>query len=155
MQHYVTVRRDSEGAAPATVQCEIAVLRRMLRLGYANRKVGQLPAFPTITVQNARSGFFERDEFERLRAELPPYLQPLVTVAYWIGWRLGELLALQWRQVDLARGTVSLAAGDHQERRRAVRLSPARSSFRAQELARANDGRRAREKHHRRQRLSP
>jgi hypothetical protein len=58
MQRYVKVRRDTEKAAPATVQREIAPLRRMLRLGYENRKVGQLPAFPTITVHNARSGFF-------------------------------------------------------------------------------------------------
>jgi integrase len=111
MQRYVDVRRDTEKAAPATVQLEIAALRRMLRLGYENRKVGQLPAFPTIAIQNVRTGFFEQADFERVCAELPTYLRPLVTVAYWLGWRLGELLSLQWRHVDLERGTVSLDAG--------------------------------------------
>jgi integrase len=111
MQHYVNVRRDQEHASPATIQRESAALRRMLRLGYENRKVGQLPAFPRLTVHNVRSGFFERDEFKRLRAELPEHLRPLVTVAYWLGWRLSELLGLQWRQVNLDRGTVSLDVG--------------------------------------------
>jgi integrase len=112
IRHYVTVRRDIEKAAPATVQREIAALRRMFRLGYQATppKVGQLPSFPKITVQNVRAGFFER-EFERVRAELADYVRPLVTVGYWLGWRLRELLTLQWRQVDLVRGTVSLDAG--------------------------------------------
>ena len=113
MQRYVNVRRDEEHAAPTTVQREIAALRRMFRLGYkvTPPKVGQLPSFPELTVQNSRSGFFEHDEFERLRKELPGHLRPLVTVAYWLGWRLNELLGLQWRQVNLDRGTVSLDAG--------------------------------------------
>jgi integrase len=111
MQRYIDVRRDVDKAAPATVQGEIAVLRRMIRLGKRKGTVAQLPDFPTITVQNTRSGFFERDEFECVRAELPDYLRPLVTVGYWLGWRIGELLALQWRQVDLDRGTIRLDAG--------------------------------------------
>jgi integrase len=113
IRHYVTVRRDTEKAAPATVQREIAALRRMFRLGYQATppKVGQLPSFPKITEQNVRTGFFERDEFERVRAELPDYLRPLVTVGYWLGWRIGKLQALQWRPVDLERGTIRLDAG--------------------------------------------
>jgi hypothetical protein len=38
----------------------------MLRLGYRNRKVAQLPPFPEIEVQNTRAVFFDDDEFERL-----------------------------------------------------------------------------------------
>lgn len=111
MQRYIDVRRDVEKAAPATIQGEIAILRRMLKLGYAKGKVAQLPVFPTITVQNTRTGFFEDDEFERVRDELPDYLQPLATVGYWLGWRIGELQALQWRQVDLDQGVIHLDAG--------------------------------------------
>ena len=54
----------------------------------------------------------ERDEFERLLAEPPDDLiRPLVTLACWIGFRRGELLKLEWRQVDLDKGTIRLGVG--------------------------------------------
>jgi integrase len=105
------VERSAEKAAPATVKLELAALRRMFQLGYEGEKVLRVPNFPTITVSNTRACFFEQDAFARMHAELPEYLRPLATVGYWLGWRKGELLALQWRQVDLDRGTVSLDAG--------------------------------------------
>lgn len=103
--------RLSEGAKPATVQRELSALRRMFRLGLQAGKVLRVPYFPTIQVSNVRTGFFEREEFDRVRAELPEYLRPLVTLAYWTGWRRGELLNLEWRHVDLDNGTVRLDPG--------------------------------------------
>ena len=38
-------------------------------------------------------------------------LRPLITVAYWTGWRRSELLRLEWRQVNLATGEASLDLG--------------------------------------------
>lgn len=93
------------------MQRELAALRRMFRLGLQGGKALRVPYFPTIQVDNVRTGFFERAEFERVRAELPDYLQPLATVAYWTGWRRTELLTLEWRQVDLDTGTVRLDPG--------------------------------------------
>jgi integrase len=110
LRHYVE-NRLADRAQPATVQRELAALRRMFRLGLEAGKVLRVPVFPTIRVDNIRTGFFERDEFERVRAELPAYLQPAVTLAYWTGWRRGELLNLEWRHVDLDAGTVRLDPG--------------------------------------------
>jgi len=103
--------RLAEGVERATVQRELAALRRMFRLGMQANKVLRVPYFPTIQVDNVRTGFFERADFERVRAELPDYLQPMVTLAYWTGWRRDELLNLEWRQVDLNAGTVCLDPG--------------------------------------------
>ncbi len=65
------------------------------------------PAFPTFKVDNARQGFFEPDEFERVLAELPAHLKPVATFAYWTGWRTrSEILSLTWEQVDFAAGEV-------------------------------------------------
>ena len=50
---------------------------------------------------NVRQGFFERAEFLAFRAAFPDYLKPVVTFAYYTGWRRGEILGLKWRQVDL------------------------------------------------------
>jgi integrase len=117
--------RLAEGAKPATVQRELATLRRMFRLGLQAGKVLRVPYFPTIQVDNVRTGFFERDEFERVRAELPEYLQPMVTMAYWTGWRRGELLKLEWRQVDLEAGTVRLDPGATKNRQGRLVYLPA------------------------------
>ena len=54
---------------------------------------------------NARGGFFEREQFEAVLAQLPDYARPPVTFAYVTGWRLkSEILPLQWRQVDFRAG---------------------------------------------------
>jgi integrase len=103
--------RLNENAQPATVQRELATLRRMFRLGLQGGKLLRVPYFPTIQVDNVRTGFFERDEFERVHAELPAYLQPMAMLAYWTGWRRGELLTLEWRHVDLEAGTIRLDPG--------------------------------------------
>jgi DNA-directed RNA polymerase specialized sigma24 family protein len=55
---------------------------RALRLGFQAGKVFRVPPFPSITVNNAREVYFERDEFERLLAELPKDFRSLVTLAY-------------------------------------------------------------------------
>jgi integrase len=70
-----------------------------------------VPKVPTIRVSAIRTGFFEREDFERVRAELPDYLHPVVTLAYWMGWRIGEVLSLQWRQLDLKTGEIRLDPG--------------------------------------------
>lgn len=121
MQGYVDARRD-EGAADQTVKNEIGALRRMLRLGYEKRKVGQLPPFPKIEVNNARSGFFEDAEFDRLMTALRAtiaegrdigndWLVPFVTVSRYIGTRRDELLTLERRQLDLEAGKLTLDPG--------------------------------------------
>ncbi len=102
----------AEGAKPATVKLEIACLRRMFRLGSRASKVMRVPHFPTIAVNNARKGFFEHDAFEKVLAELrEPCLRAIAIVGYPLGWRKGELLGLERRQVDLDAGTVRLDPG--------------------------------------------
>jgi integrase len=93
------------------VRLELAALRRAFTLGAEAGRVVRVPCFPTVTVENARSGFVEGAAFDRLLGELPEYLRPLATLACWIGWRKGELLSLEWRQVNLDTGEVRLDPG--------------------------------------------
>jgi integrase len=59
-----------------------------------------------------RTGFFEREQFESVRRNLPEALQPVISFAYITGWRIrSEILPLQWRQVDFKAGRVTLDAG--------------------------------------------
>jgi integrase len=70
-----------------------------------------------IRLDNARKGFFEDADFYALRAELPDYLQPVVTFAFLTGWRIrSELVPLKWAQVDLEAGVVRLEPGTTKNR---------------------------------------
>jgi len=55
-----------------------------------------------------RSGFFIYDELLSVREALPYYAQVAITIAYYTGMRIGEILGLQWSKVDLTEGTISL-----------------------------------------------
>ena len=107
MEQYV-MARFNEGAAPATVQREIACLRRMIRLGAKSGLVSVLPIFPSIYVDNARQIFWEPEEFNNILGEVPDYLRPLLVTEYWTGLRANELLKLEWRHVDLESGRIEL-----------------------------------------------
>jgi integrase len=95
-------RRLEDKAKSATVNYEMAVLRRAFRLGVRAGKVGVRPEFSMLHVDNARSGFFEAEQYRYAVAHLPNYLKPVAQVAYISGWRTrSELLTRQWRHVDL------------------------------------------------------
>jgi integrase len=98
----------TQGYAPATVQAHIAYLRAAMRYAYKKGELATLPYFPSIKVDNARTGFFERDEFERVIACLPDPHSDIARFGYGCGWRLSEILALQWSQVDRVRGVIRL-----------------------------------------------
>jgi integrase len=61
--------------------------------------------------KNVRKGFFEDDQYQALSRELPDYLRPILAFAYYTGCRRGEILALQWPQVDLDHAVARLEAG--------------------------------------------
>jgi integrase len=82
-------------AKPATVKYELAVLRHAMK-GRLNPR----PAFPEIEVRNARTGFFEQEEFAAVVKELPAEIKRIAVVAYYTGWRKNEILGLTWARID-------------------------------------------------------
>lgn len=103
-----------KGAANATINRELSALRRMLNLGEKQTppKVNRVPYIPMLKENNIRKGFFEHDEFLKLRDELPAYLKPFVTFGYKVGWRDQEIAGLTWSNVDLKGGFVTLKVGE-------------------------------------------
>lgn len=99
MVRYILARKG-DGAAPATIQHELACLSKMLTLAVRNQRLAAKPAIPTIQLRNARTGFFEPDEVERLVGCLPEPIAAVVRFAYLTGWRRSEILGLEWRCVD-------------------------------------------------------
>ena len=110
LQRYAVTRIKS-GIQPASVAYDLAILRRAFRVA-SRAGFALCPPFPTIQFQNARQGFFEEEEFKAILAHLPVYLRPVMTFAYYTGWRAkSEIIPLEWRQVDFTAGTVRLDTG--------------------------------------------
>jgi len=83
-------KRLNEGFANATINRELAALKRMLNLGARQTpsKVIHIPYIPSLKEDNAHEGFFEYGEFLALQDKLPSYLKGFVTFAYKTGWRV-------------------------------------------------------------------
>ena len=113
VNRYIQTRLD-EGRANATINRELAALKRMFSLAArcTPPKVAQVPHILMLKEDNTRKGFFEYEEFISLRNTLPDYLKGLVTFAYKTGWRLSEITSLTWSQVDLKHGIVRLEVGE-------------------------------------------
>jgi len=99
--------------ANATINYELAMLRRAFRLAARAGRVAARPEFEMLHVDNARVGFFEADQFAAVVDQLPDYLKPVAQTAYITGWRTkSELLTRQWRHVDLDAGWLRLDPGE-------------------------------------------
>jgi len=105
------LERQEQGAANATINREMANLKRAFNLAIEKGKIDQRPFISMLEEDNVRTGFFTAGEFLALRDALPDYLRPIVTFAYYTGWRKQEILTLGWNQVDLQGKTVRLAPG--------------------------------------------
>ncbi len=107
-------RRLAEGAANATINRELAALKRMLNIGAKQTppRVDKVPYIPMLKENNVRKGFFEHDQFLALRDAMPEHLKGFVTFGYKVGWRISEISNLTWSQVDLKQGIVRLEAGE-------------------------------------------
>lgn len=126
-------KRLEEGAAPATVNLELASLQRALNL--CARKLPRVPKFTYLQVKNARSGFFERADFDAVLAEIPIErgkrrdIGSALEVAYITGWRLAsEILTREWRHVDFIGGWLRL--DPHEAKNQDGRMFPLTAELR-------------------------
>jgi integrase len=113
---YIEERRDAD-MADTTIDRELELLRRAFTLAAEDERpiVAWIPKVPKLVKAhaNARQGFVERAEFEKLRRELPgDLLKDIATWGYGTGMRRGEILALSWDGYDAETKTVRLAAAD-------------------------------------------
>jgi len=104
--------RQHQGAAPGTINRELAALKRMFRLGAAETppKVDRVPHVPVLREDNTKEGFLEHDQFQALHDHLPAHLRPVLVFGFRTGWRINEIRTLTWDRVDLENRTVALSA---------------------------------------------
>lgn len=110
------LRRQAEGAATGTINRELEAIRHAFRLAIQGRKLYVMPHVPHMREDNVRSGFFTRDEVERLCCHLRKPLDSLVRLAFLTGWRREEIVSLKWSNVDFTAGEIRLDPGTTKNR---------------------------------------
>lgn len=109
---FIHQRSQVDGVANATINRALEVVRRILHL--ARDEWGWLDRFPRIRMlkePKRRIRFLTREEADKLLAELPEHLVPVVRFALSTGCRMGEILGLEWRRVDFGRRVAWLDPG--------------------------------------------
>lgn len=104
---------------PASVNREMAVIRHMLSKAFDWGIIQENPAkrVKMLKGEVKRLRYLMPDEFQRLLSNCPDDLKPIVTVASHTGLRKGELLGLQWDQVNFEKGIISILDTKNGERR--------------------------------------
>jgi integrase len=112
-------KRMQDGYANATINRELAALKRMFHLAAqcTPPKVSMIPYIPMLNEDNVRQGFFEHSEFLALRGALPSFLKPFITFGYHTGWRINEIRNLTWDKVDMTLGVVRLHGTETKNRK--------------------------------------
>ena len=105
-----TDQRRAAGKAPATINRELAALRRAFTIAVEQERLSSasVPRVKLFAEHNARQGFVERADFEAVVSRLPVYLQDYARFAYGSGWRKGEVATLEWSAVDKGTTRVTL-----------------------------------------------
>jgi len=103
------LHRRKEGAEAATINRETSAMNRMFQLAVCRGLLARVPLFPKRLEENPpREGFFEHDEYLKVRVHLPDAFQDVLDFAYYSGWRRNEILGLTWGEVDLPGGIIRL-----------------------------------------------
>lgn len=108
-------RRRGEGAANASINRELAALKRMYKLALKSEKVRSVPYIAMLEERNVRKGFVRDAQYEALARETAKvglWLRGMFELAYTYGWRKSELTGLRVAQVDLAERTIELNPGE-------------------------------------------
>ncbi|MEQ9319108.1 MAG: tyrosine-type recombinase/integrase [Polyangiaceae bacterium] len=97
-------RKLEEGLSAKTINNQLTVLRRLLSIAVEWGLLDFVPPIRWLKAARPEFDFLTFDEAERLIAAAEPEWRAIITVATRTGLRIGELLALRWRDVDLEAG---------------------------------------------------
>ena len=92
-------RRATVG--PATVNRELATLRRMLRLAHEWREIQRVPRIRLLTGERVRDFVLSRKQEEIYLAACPQPLNDIAVLMLETGLRIGEALHLEWADIIL------------------------------------------------------
>jgi integrase len=116
VNRYADLRRQAK-AAPATINRELAALRRAYRLAIRQGVLATMPPITTLREDNVRTGFFDRNQVDTVCRHLSEERAAAVRFCYITGWwSYSEVFPLRWSQVDLKGGFVRFEPGTTKSR---------------------------------------
>jgi integrase len=145
IEDYVVERRKSVG--PATINRELATLRRLLRLAHEWKEIQRVPRFRLLSGERTRDFVLSRQQEKTYLTACPQPLHDIAVMMLESGLRIGEALGLEWENVTLepvngARfGFLKVREGKSKNARRIVPLTD-RASAMLMERQKENDARR-------------
>lgn len=111
VRKYIGHRLD-QGASNATINRELAALKRMFNLAIRSGKLRDKPFVEMLRERNVRTGFADDKQYESLARFYPElWWRAYLAVSYNFGWRKGNMLGLRVGQVDLLNRTIRLDPG--------------------------------------------
>jgi integrase len=105
--------RLEEGAEPGTVNQALALLRRGYALAMRQEFLDRAPYIQKLRENPPREGFLEVPAFRKLVKALEVLDQPVADAVAWLygtGWRRREALGLEWTELELETGHITLPA---------------------------------------------
>jgi integrase len=121
-----TKDQQGRGLSNGSINRSISALRRMFNLALEDGTLREIPHFPMLKEATPRQGFFEREQYDTLSGALPDYLRLPLALGFYTGMRLGEVLSLEWSQVDFIADSINLRAGETKnDDGRAIPIVPA------------------------------
>jgi len=103
-------KRKAEGASPATINHELAVLKRMFNLGVKEWEWFDRNPIASVSLEtgvNERDRWITCEEEEKLLSHCPDWFKDVVTFALNTGLRKQEICDLSWKNgIDLFRKTI-------------------------------------------------
>ena len=97
---YAVQRRDKDGVAIATVNLELAFLRRAFAIGFEDGLLQIIPKVPRLPGTHVRQGFLEGGQIIEVIGYLSERYRGLVWFLWYTGWRLREGIDLTWDRVS-------------------------------------------------------
>jgi integrase len=127
-------KRLSDGRAKATINRELACLRRAYKLAERSHpqliSANSVPSIELYREDNVRQALLAHTDYVALLAHLPAPIDDAVTFAYLTGWGRAEVFGLTWREVDRARSLITLPpARSKNAESRELPLSPTLSAL--------------------------
>jgi len=115
ISHYMAERQRA-GRTAETINREMDVLRAAFRLGYQRDLLQKAPVIERLPALGVRNEFFTRQEIDALLPCLLEYLRDVVLFGFLTGWRKGEIVGLQWSNVDRSGAVIRLEPAQNKGR---------------------------------------
>ncbi len=110
------VAEQRKPVSAGEINRELQILKRIFNVAIKDGKLSHSPRIEMLREDNVRQGFFEPAQLAAVLTRLPKSVRPVIEFASITGWRIGEILPLEWRQVDFGAGDVKLDAGKTKNR---------------------------------------